>query len=390
MTSPSPRPAAVSALAFACALAAFAPASAQVIGSYDNFDCFNDTGTEAEGFEIDVEDIDASALIREFPSNFSSTPWVIRYGLPTVTPYDFRTASPDPQHSYDGGHKGVLIVWAAKYVSGKWVADYGHQVRFGVAAGNGTPYVKNPSYTAGDSCWFYGLGGKYPSSGCDHFGISFAPGVAIGKQIYHWKIADPANPGTLINAQQEASLPPTPGLTYVPPVRPGVPPVVNVVAEGPPDNADPAIDPNTQYGDAYWLKNYTSYQKARAQLDALQKNQVPMKNGGGVTVVVSWALVQRPPLINNGELPEKKEVENDPIPANAVGVTKRTEYYRYAGAYDPDTHEAICGPEGPNSNGPCSVPVGTYQWTDPNTGVTATYHDLGKFIGAHMNAYNIK
>lgn len=64
-------------------LAAF-PAGAQIIGSYDNFDCFNDTGQVAEGFEIDIEDVATADLIREFPSNFSTTPWVTRYGLPAA------------------------------------------------------------------------------------------------------------------------------------------------------------------------------------------------------------------------------------------------------------------------------------------------------------------
>src|SRR5262245_21635546 len=43
-------------------------AHAQVIGSYDNFDCFNDTGQTAEGFEIDIQDVSPSDLTREFPS----------------------------------------------------------------------------------------------------------------------------------------------------------------------------------------------------------------------------------------------------------------------------------------------------------------------------------
>ena len=45
----------------ALALALFSrPSHAQVIGSYDNFDCFNDTGETAEGFEIDIEDVQPS------------------------------------------------------------------------------------------------------------------------------------------------------------------------------------------------------------------------------------------------------------------------------------------------------------------------------------------
>ncbi len=204
-------------------------AQAQVIGSYDNFDCFNDTGVTAEGFEIDVQDIGAADLSREFPSNFSTTPWVIRYGLPTVTSYDYTVATPDAAHSGDAGHKGVLITWAATWNGTQWVAQYGSQL-FGATqvAGNGTPYVANPSYTNGDSCWYYGLGAAYPSSGCDHFGISLNYGVTPGLMSYHWKIPEPGNPGHLINAALEASIPPSPVFAYNPPPA-GAVPVVNSV-----------------------------------------------------------------------------------------------------------------------------------------------------------------
>ena len=61
------------AMAAMSALALAHPgASAQVVASYDNFDVFNDTGETAEGFEIDVEDVQVADLTREFPSNFAS------------------------------------------------------------------------------------------------------------------------------------------------------------------------------------------------------------------------------------------------------------------------------------------------------------------------------
>ncbi len=94
-----------------------APCWAQMIGTFDNFDCFNDTGTEAEGFEIDIEDVNCPDdtegsstcdLTRIFPSNFSNTPWVIRYGIPTITTYDYTNSQADPQHTYDQGHEGGL------------------------------------------------------------------------------------------------------------------------------------------------------------------------------------------------------------------------------------------------------------------------------------------
>lgn len=56
---------------------------------------------------------------------------------------------------------------------------------------NGTPYVKNPTYTNGESCRTLGSGAKYPSSGCDHFGISLAAGKTPGKTTYHWLVPGP-------------------------------------------------------------------------------------------------------------------------------------------------------------------------------------------------------
>ena len=51
-------------------------------------------------------------------------------------------------------------------------------------------------------------------------------------------------------------------------------------------------------------------------------------------------------------------------------VIKRYEYYRYTGAYDPETHEVVCG-----GDGSCDRP-------QPG--------EKGKYIGAHMNAYDVQ
>ncbi len=262
-------------LSAAFVLSAPLAAHSQVIGSYDNFDCFNDTGQTAEGFEIDIEDVAPGDLTREFPSNFSTTPWVTRYGIPTVSAYDFTAISPDAAHAYDAGHRGVLVTYAATLQKGAWVAAYGNQPFGGTVAGNGTPFVANPTLTSGDSCWFYGLGNAYPASGCDHFGISLAAGVAPGRITYHWKIPDPTN-SVLVNAALEASIPPSPSLVVNPPA-PGKPPAVHVVARAPADAGGNPYRPQAlepQYGDAYWMKETTLYGPVDAQLDLLQKANV--------------------------------------------------------------------------------------------------------------------
>lgn len=330
-------------------------ANAQVIGSYDNFDCFNDTGQTTEGFEIDIEDVAPSDITRIFPDNFPAGHPYIRWATPDKTKLT-RVTFPD-------GHKGVSIIYAARYVNHQWVTEWGKSAMPGAITplGNGTPYVKNPTYTTGDSCWTYGLGTKYPTSGCDHFGFSLAGGKTPGKMTMHWLVPDPKHPGRLVKHGTVASLPPGPVLTQ----NPGGHDVVHVVAEPP---EQPEFDREGLCSDAYWLKTFTSYSAKQANLNLLQKNLVPMK---GANVSIAWKLLQHcPPSIDV----DKAEVEDDVLGPKYAQLTKRHEYYKYNGAYD-DNHEVTCG--GDNS---CDTPV---------LGLNGKY-ELGAFLGAHNAAYDVK
>ena len=69
-------------------------AHASVIGILGNFDVTNDTGKDAHGFEIDLEDVRSSDVTdtfggagRGFPSGtgFDPSTAVVRYGAPSVT-----------------------------------------------------------------------------------------------------------------------------------------------------------------------------------------------------------------------------------------------------------------------------------------------------------------
>ncbi len=406
-----------------------ARAQAQTIGAYDNFDCFNDTGQEAEGFEIDVEDVGPLDLIREFPSNFSQ-PGLIRYGLPkSIKAYDWTKATADAAHSYDQGHKGVLITWEATWdsVHRKYVATYGTYATAAGPEGNGTPYVKNPAYTNGDSCWLLGLGKAYPSSGCDHFGISFTPTARPGKTTYHWKIDQgylsyKVNSGVLVNAQLEAPIPPSPTLAMVPPAVPGNPPVVQAAAPAPiNNNQDPAQvqELNPQYGDAYWVKKTTLFTPKPAAgvqhlnvLDNLQKADVQKAN---VTKTVVWHLLQRPPLNNPANGLVREADDQDQVAGNNVVVVKQYEYFKFTGAYDSETHQALCdnfyksqadataAANGVGSPTPVQIscqnavgddyPYGGTYWTidpGPNVAVGPIKGDLGQYVGAHVNGYEVK
>ncbi len=364
------------------------PSLAQTVGSIDNFDCFNDTGQTAEGFEIEIEDyvdpvsgvvtpISPSDISRAFPSNFApSLEYVQRFGIPTIAAFD-DTAS--------GGKKGVRVTWAATWNGTTWKSKFGDFVTpTGIVAGNGVKYVAKPTVTNGDSCWALGQGINYISSGCDHFGLSFAAAKPLGKTSYHWKIPDPANPGTLINAPNAATPPisPMPALVYVPPAVPAALPVVHAVAQAP-EKPDP-LDP--QWGTAVWVKTYTSFAKAPVNLDDLQANKVQRKPAKGTKLYIRWALLQRAPA---GAVAEKEDVEDDGIPAGMMGQVKRYEYYHYTGVYDPETHEAICAPELPKSNGPCTSGPRNYTYLDPFTGLSRKIVEKGSYFGAHMEAVNV-
>ena len=345
-------------------------------GSLDNFDCVNDTGETAEGFEIDIEDIHAVDLVREFPSNFAGQEYVNRFGIPTVSEYD-NTAT--------GGHIGVKVTWAAAWDGTAWRAKFGSYVYGGVAERDGVAYVLKPAATQGDSCWLLGQGAGYASSGCDHFGLSFAYGVTLGVQRYHWLVPDPANPGHLKQAlwtSKSGPIPPAPAMAYVPPA-PNVPAMIRAVAEAapPPEPAEP------QWGDARWAKITTAWTKSAALLDQLQKNLVPLKSTKDIKVTTKWAMLQQPPA---GAAGEKEDVENDPVQAGKVSLIRRYEYYAFTGAIDSETHEAFCAPIDNDGSNDCGKGPHTYSGPDPVTGVIKKYVEKGKFLGAHMEAVNLQ
>lgn len=370
----------------------FGAAHGQAVGSLGNFDVVNDTGQTAEGFEIEIEDIQVADLTREFPSNFLGQEFVQRFGIPDVAAYDDTAI---------GGHKGVRVTWAAKWdpVSLKWVTKWGSYVYNGLApAGDGVKYVAKPTATQGDSCWLLGQGAAYATSGCDHFGLSFTPTARLGKVSYHWKAPNPAAPGTLMNATWTATppanpyipyfapAPPIPAMpvqVYLPPVVQGVAPVVHAVAEAP-ENSEPT------WGQAFWIKTYTSYSKVPVDLDKLQKNLIPLKGVIGTPVTTTWAILQRMPAGGVPGKVEKEEVNDDAMGGAKLALVRRYEYYRFTGYYDPSTHEAQCAADlGVPGYDDCKVGPKSYIAIDPDTGLSRKFVEKGKFIGAHMDGYNI-
>jgi List-Bact-rpt repeat protein len=279
-----------------------APAIAMA-GSYQNFDVLNNTGGPTYGFEMEVYGVSKSQLTRIFPSNFNAG--VIRYGFGTATDFP----------------GGVRVRWAATYdpASGTYSTF--------------TPAPPSLTTVPGDSCWTLGMPATYQTAGCEHFGIS---SVANPTTInYRWLVPDPANPGALIPNTTYVNLP-APVWTAVPPANPALPPVVVAVVQAPPPPA-PAV-----FGDAEWVKVYKTEQQGKVDLDQLVGDNHAVVPEAAAQLEVSWSLLQQDPP-DGGKKKQRGKLANQGNLGNGNhAVVRRYEYYKYAGAYDPITHEALC------------------------------------------------
>lgn len=316
------------------ALALFAaPTTLQAqttVGTLANFDALNDTGQETHGFEIQLEGISSRDLTRIF-GNWGGTD-VIRYGQGTATDYP----------------GGVYVRWMSPY-------DPGTQTFTQT-----TPVPVSLKTVPGESCWTLGMGSAYYSAGCEHFGISSTRNPT--NAVYHWLVADPQNPGALIPFGGTVSLP-APTWTVVQPAQAGNPPVV--VAE---IAAPPAPEPVLQYGDAQWVKVYKTELPREVQLEELVGDNAAVVPENAAQAEVSWDLIQQDPQV--GKQKRKGRLVNQGNLGNGShAVVRRYEYYKYSGAYDPATHEALCG-----GDGSCSAPLDG---------------ELGDAIGAQNAAANV-
>jgi hypothetical protein len=324
------------AVAASAAIAAAGPAPAQIAaiaayGSLSGFDVFNDDpgGREAEGFDIEIEGASAADVLGESTDN--------RYGGPRIIAYDDTPV---------GGGKGIIIRYAAAWNGSAWILPPASS-----AFGTGTPYVGPDTITPrmGHQC-VYGATAAYATSGCEHYGIALAYRPNIAKISYYW-LYDEGLPkglsGRLVRGLP-ASLPTQPIIVYNPPPA-GLPPVVVERVKAAPEPPPPSGKPETQFGDAVWVKVFTSVSPIRADLDRLVTGGNTVPQTGYV-----WHLLQQAPKDGQGKPigGERDDVEKEPIPEGAAQVTKRYEYYRFgnnritkpilAGLYDRETHRALC------------------------------------------------
>jgi hypothetical protein len=313
-------------------------------GTLDNFDVINDTGGETHGFEIELEGISAPDVVYTFGAPYQ------RYGDPTLVPTP----------------TGVIIHYAASYTGGTWSATTPVAV---------APYLP----TQGHSCWTGGVSDPaiYYAAGCDHFGASL--NATPTKTTYRWLVESAPGSGTLIAFGSNPPLP-APVWNVTPPAPGGQPIAAAVIA--PPASADP-----TKCGDALWAKVYVTELPSGLQADDLDHMVIDDPNVNIVPnepaeIEFEWVLLQACPNNAGGEQEFGGGAE---VGAGNEAVSRRFEFYKYTGQYDPDPEaikEALCdNPTALDQQLPLSERCGA---PDAN-GVAG----VGDLIGAQNVAVNL-
>jgi hypothetical protein len=330
-------------------LAAFATRSAiasTAFGDLNNFDVFNDTTVNCHGFEIELDDIHSSDITYTYDWN--------HYGPPTIT-----------EDNSDPLHPKVFVRYAAKY----------DPVTSSFSAFTSVPST-TPSPTDGHQCTNPAV-----NIGCEHFGVGHYGAPTTIR--YNWLIENPSAPGTLIHGPAVNVA--TPSWTYYPvgPAQP-VAQVQAVILAPPPPPA-----PVYEFGDAVWVKAIvtTTHNNQVVELTDLvsdDPNDPSDKNWANeepAEVEVEWQILQtefnNPAGVNN-----ELAGANEDLPNGDEVITRRYEFYKYAGPLDPETNEAKCSkyPQVSDTTSP------EYKAEcDP-----ATVTVLGDYIGAQMAGFNVE
>jgi Domain of unknown function DUF11/Divergent InlB B-repeat domain len=321
----------VAAAALLAFFLAISPASAQItFGTLSNFDCFNDTGGDTNGFEIELDGVSSADVTYTFGAPYE------RYGNPTLV--DFAG--------------GVYV---------RYESQYDPVTKTFLQA---TPLAPSPiTPTAGHACYNGGPIGNYLTSGCEHFGIGLNKNPA--NTVYRWLVGDPAT-GALQPAGTKVSIP-APVWNVTPPVVPGNPPVVKAAIQAPP------IEPGGQFGEAQWVKVFVTETPNQAVLHHLLTDDpaVPQEQA---EVEIEWVLLQTDsgnPNGANNELAQEGE-----LGAGNESITRRYEFYKYTGKFDVDG-QALCEDPILGLQADCGDP-------DANG-----LRGVGDYIGAQMAALNL-
>ncbi|MEQ8660978.1 MAG: hypothetical protein RLW62_09185 [Gammaproteobacteria bacterium] len=267
-------------------------AHASVFGTLSNFDVFNNSPTDYYGFVIELEDISLSNIPSYNGRYYTYTNW--HYGAGEVSAYS------------DGSTTGVRVTYRKP----------------------GDANAVTPVYdgailpTNGHSC--------ISLLGCEHFGVAVNGGASATR--YYW--LDAAGNRT----EQVDLLAPSWNV-----VRPAVPAqngqpaqaaVVQVEIEA------PEVDPGRQRSDAIWVQVFKRELEDAVDLDDLMADQDVVPDGEQGQTEIEWKLFQRDPskpdknLLGNGDGEEIGEAADQ--------VLRTYRFFKFAGTYDPENHEAWC------------------------------------------------
>ena len=324
-------------------------------GTLNNFDCVNDTGVEAHGFEIELDDVHSRDITYTYDYN--------HYGIPKIT-----------EDNTDPLHPKVFIRYAgAKLADGTWTA-YTAIPAGPIAPTQGHQFT-NPSINFGG----------------EHFGAGYYGAPSAVK--YNWLIDDGS--GNLMHGPPVMVA--TPTFTYYPPAPAQVIPQVQAVIVPPPPPAPPVL----QFGKATWVKDIktSTHNAGKVELVDLRDpdpNNPLVKNwanGEPTEVETEWRVLQTEfanaanPKGNLKGLPED-------LPGGDEVITRRYEFYKYVGPIDAESGEAmadVVGADGIHGSGNVTY-IDSFDALGEPVVVTvdlSTVVVVGDYFGAQMAGFDI-
>lgn len=322
------------------------PARASIAyGSINNFDTVNDTGVEAHGFEIELEDTHSTDISYTFDWN--------HYGTPVIS-----------EDNSVPGHPRVSIRWmSGKKPDGTWAAYTA--IPSGPIAPTDGHMFTDPSVNFGG----------------EHFGTGYMNTPSVIR--YHWLIDNGAGALVAGPAVQVA----TPVFVYNPPVA-AAPAQVQAAIVPP----APAVPDPREFGTAVWVKEIrtTTHNPEKVALrdlvseDPGRPDRKNWRNGEPDEVEVEWQILQTDHNSGNGGANGELQGAPEDLNNGNEVVTRRYEFFKYIGPIDAETGEAMAdsvGPDGIHGKGTKSI-----NGVDVDL---STIEVVGDYTGAQMSAVDV-
>lgn len=289
---------------FVLSIAVTPSAFASSYGSLSNFDAVNGSGTKMYGFEIELDDIHSTDITYTYDWN--------HFGTPTIS----------EDNSVAGHPKTFVRYMSKKAPDGSWLS-------FTNPEDPSSPMLP----TDGHQCTNPAV-----NLGCEHFGVgnSAVPSAVL----YHW-LADDGS-GNLVNGPAVDVAMPT--YVYQAAIPNAQPARVQAVIAPPP----PPVPQPKEFGKAVWVKEIktTTHNNNEIELRKLVSDDPDSAtdenwtNGEPDEVEVEWRILQKRNSGAGGN-DELVGAAEDLQNGDEV-VTRRYEFYKYTGHYDPESNEALC------------------------------------------------